>query len=206
MRNLTTTAASAATGKFVVLIDPATGEMHERLATSAITTAVLWVDVTTEPAETGNPPGPRFEKLPNGSVFFIDSAGRAEPLVTGCKTVQATETFTVATDGQTAFTLAHPAVGAVTGSRNGVVLDAAAFTATDTAVTYVPASNNGSLLCAGQRITITYTWEDCPAFFCCDGTQGDAFDAVDATPCDNGTDAFEPASASCPVTPADAFE
>jgi hypothetical protein len=79
---------------------------------------------------------------------------------TACVYRMETETFT-ATDGQTSFTLAHTPSDDVTGSRDGIILADGAFTVSGTTVTYVPAANNGSALCAGQPITISYTWQDC---------------------------------------------
>jgi hypothetical protein len=103
-----------------------------------------------------------------GQVLTIDENGDAvweTPTggsTSACVYRMETETFT-ATDGQTEFTLEHTPIDDVSGSRNGIALDDAAFTVSGDTVTYVPASNNGSLLCAGQRVTISYTWEDCSA-------------------------------------------
>jgi hypothetical protein len=47
-----------------------------------VKTDILWTDVATAPAATGNPVGPRFEITTEGAKYFIDSDGRAEKLDT----------------------------------------------------------------------------------------------------------------------------
>jgi hypothetical protein len=126
---------------------------------SAVPQDILWDDVTTAPAATGNPAGPRFELMPDGSIYFVDSDGRAEKFKGGGTTRHEVETF-VATAGQTVFTLAHTATDDVDFNRNGASIVDAAATVSGAAVTYVPAQNFNSAMMAGDLVTISYTWED----------------------------------------------
>jgi hypothetical protein len=133
--------------------------MHEHIASNLIKTTITWTDVTTAPAATGNAAGPRFELMPDGSIYFIDSDGRAEKFQGGATTRHEVETF-VATAGQTVFTLAHTATDDVNFNRNGASIVDAAATASGASVTYVPAQNFNSPMMAGDLVTVSYTWED----------------------------------------------
>jgi hypothetical protein len=96
-----------------------------------------------------------------GQVLTTDGAGNLSWTTSGGSTVfvatMGSETFT-ATAGQTVFTLARIPSGNVSISVNGVTLSVTAVTVAGTTVTYVPASNGGYILRAGDRVSITYLW------------------------------------------------
>jgi hypothetical protein len=71
--------------------------------------------------------------------------------------VQQLDTDTIATAGQTAFTLAKSPIGAVYIYRNGVRLSAAAITWVGKNVTYIPAGNGGKTMDAGDRVEFEYS-------------------------------------------------
>lgn len=76
LTNLTLTEITADSG--VQMLSLTTGEQNGKLPAEFF--LPKWTDVAEAPAATGNEPGPRWEKLADGSLYLIDREGRAEKI------------------------------------------------------------------------------------------------------------------------------
>lgn len=114
--------------------------------------------------DTVNPPVTNNDALKNqdcaiyigedGSVWTSDGTTYSTKVYSF--PLQQLDPDTIATAGQTAFTLLKTPIGKVYIYRNGVRLSAAAISWVGTAVTYLPAGNGGKTMDAGDRVEFEY--------------------------------------------------